>query len=144
MLVAIAANFVMLAAGVLGSFAGHSKVRWVWLVISCLAFLVMLHHGGFHAHRAAGNKDVRTRRFFGALSGLGFVAFALFPMYVLTFSFLILCVCGEIVIANSDILQLPRCGLPRFKDQRRCRDRASCYPGYPYAGSSGLLAFVGT
>jgi bacteriorhodopsin len=82
----------MLAAGVLGSFAGHTKVRWVWLVISCLAYLVLVHHGGFHAQRAAGNKDVRTKRFFAALSGLGLFAFALFPMYVehLTFSLLIL------------------------------------------------------
>jgi bacteriorhodopsin len=77
---AIAANFVMLAAGVLGSFAGHTKVRWVWLVISCLAYLVLVHHGGFHAQRAAGNKDVRTKRFFAALSGLAFFAFALFPI----------------------------------------------------------------
>lgn len=66
----------------LGTFAGHTAMRWVWLVISCLAFLVMLHHGGFHAQRAARGKDAQTRRFFGALSGSGFVAFALFPMYV--------------------------------------------------------------
>jgi bacteriorhodopsin len=70
----------MLAAGVLGTFAGHTRVRWVWLVIVCVAYLVMLHNGGFHAQRAARGKDVQTRRFFGALSGLGFVAFALFPM----------------------------------------------------------------
>jgi bacteriorhodopsin len=80
LLAAIAANFVMLAAGVLGTFAGHTRVRWVWLVIVCVAYLVMLHNGGFHAQRAARGKDVQTRRFFGALSGLGFVAFALFPM----------------------------------------------------------------
>lgn len=77
---AIAANFVMLAAGLLGSFAGHAKVRWAWLAVVCASYLVMLHHAGFHAQRAAGNKDARTRRFFGALSGLGFVAFALFPI----------------------------------------------------------------
>ena len=71
----------MLAAGVLGTFAGHRRVRWVWLVISCLAYLVMLHHGGFHAQKAVRNKDAQTKRFFGALSGSGFVAFALFPMY---------------------------------------------------------------
>ncbi|KAJ5389043.1 uncharacterized protein N7496_000111 [Penicillium cataractarum] len=77
---AIAANFVMLAAGLLGSFAGHTGQRWVWLTISCVAYLVMLHHGGFHAQRAVRNKDVQTRRFFGAFSGLGFCAFGLFPI----------------------------------------------------------------
>ncbi|CEJ55022.1 opsin [Penicillium brasilianum] len=77
---AIAANFVMLATGLLGTFAGHTKQRWVWLTISCLSYLVMLHHGGFHAQRAARNKDTRISRFFGAFSGSGFVAFALFPI----------------------------------------------------------------
>jgi hypothetical protein len=102
----------MLAAGVLGSFAGHTKVRWVWLVISCLAYLVLVHHGGFHAQRAAGNKDVRTKRFFAALSGLGLFAFALFPMYVehLTFSFLVLL--WEIAIANSDVSTAPSLQAP--------------------------------
>ncbi|KAJ5175729.1 uncharacterized protein N7482_001606 [Penicillium canariense] len=80
LVMAIAANFVMLAAGVLGTFAGHTRQRWVWLTISCIAYLVMLHHAGFHAQRAAQNKDAQTRRFFGALSGSAFVAFALFPI----------------------------------------------------------------
>ncbi|KAI2791952.1 hypothetical protein POX_b01981 [Penicillium oxalicum] len=77
---AIAANFVMLGSGLLGSFAGNTPQRWVWLTISCVGYLVMLHHGAFYAQRAAGNRDVKVRRFFGALSGTGFLAFALFPI----------------------------------------------------------------
>ncbi|KAJ5109618.1 hypothetical protein N7532_002263 [Penicillium argentinense] len=76
----IVANWVMLASGLLGTYAGHTKVRWVWLVVSCVAYLTVLHHGGFHAHRASLNKDAQTRRFFGALAGSTLTVFALFPI----------------------------------------------------------------
>lgn len=77
---AIAANWVMLAAGLFGSYDGHTRARWAWLTISCLSYLVILHHGGFHAQRASQNKDPQVKRFFGAISGLTFAVFALFPI----------------------------------------------------------------
>ncbi|KAJ5658933.1 Opsin [Penicillium longicatenatum] len=77
---AIAANWVMLATAAFGSFAGHTTARWGWLTLSCIAYLTMLHHAGFHAQRAAQNKDSMTRRFFGAYSGSAFFALALFPI----------------------------------------------------------------
>ncbi|KAJ5273779.1 Rhodopsin archaeal/bacterial/fungal [Penicillium angulare] len=77
---AIASNWVMLAAGLLGSFAGHTSARWGWLTLACIAFLTTLHHAGFHAQRAAKSKDALLRRFFGAFSGSAFVVFALFPV----------------------------------------------------------------
>ncbi|KAJ6084623.1 Opsin [Penicillium sp. IBT 16267x] len=80
LLSAIAANWVMLASAAFGSFAGHTSARWAWLTLSCIAFLTMLHHAGFHAQRAAQNKDAMTRRFFGAYSGSAFLALALFPI----------------------------------------------------------------
>ncbi|KAJ5224985.1 hypothetical protein N7468_006210 [Penicillium chermesinum] len=80
LLAAIAGTWVSLAAGYLGSFAEHTSVRWVWLTITCLGFLVSLHHGGFHAQRAARNKEAQTQRFFTALSGAGFVVSALYPI----------------------------------------------------------------
>ncbi|KAJ5531939.1 hypothetical protein N7494_008491 [Penicillium frequentans] len=80
LLAAIAANWVMLATAAFGSFAGHTPARWAWLTLSCIGFLTMLHHAGFHAQRAAQNKDARTRRFFGAYSGSAFFGLALFPI----------------------------------------------------------------
>lgn len=80
LLIAIVANFIMLAAGLLGSFAGHGRERWVWLTISCISYLVIVHHAGFHAHRAANNKDAQTRKFFGAVASSAIIALALFPM----------------------------------------------------------------
>ncbi|KAJ5632047.1 Opsin [Penicillium lividum] len=77
---AIAANWVMLASAAFGSFAGHTSARWGWLTLSCIAFLVTLHHAGFHAQRAAKTKDAQMRRFFGAFSGSAFFALALFPI----------------------------------------------------------------
>ncbi|KAJ5096417.1 hypothetical protein NUU61_005773 [Penicillium alfredii] len=80
LVIAIAADLVMLAAGVLGSFAGQTPQRWVWLVISCISYLTIIHHAGFHAQRAAGNKDAQTRRFYSSLSGSALVVLALFPI----------------------------------------------------------------
>jgi len=84
---AIAANWVMLASGLLGTFAGHTRARWAWLTLSCVGYLTVLHQGGFHAQRAAQNKDAQLRRFFGAFSGSTLAVFALFPMYVLYLRF---------------------------------------------------------
>lgn len=72
----------MLASGLLGTFAGHTQARWGWLTIACVAYLVVLHHAGFHAQRAAQGKDGQTRRLFGAMSGSSLGVLALFPMYV--------------------------------------------------------------
>ncbi|KAJ5313063.1 hypothetical protein PENANT_c018G04657 [Penicillium antarcticum] len=80
LLLAIVADLVMLSAGLLGSYASHGRERWVWLTISCIAYLVVIHHIGFHAQRAAKSKDARTRRFFGAVSGSAIVVLALFPI----------------------------------------------------------------
>jgi bacteriorhodopsin len=77
---AIAANYVMLASGLFGTFAGHTKARWAWLTLSCIGYLVVLHHAGFHAQRAAQTKDAPFRRFFGAFSGTSLIMFALFPI----------------------------------------------------------------
>jgi bacteriorhodopsin len=82
LLLAIVADLVMLSAGLLGSYANHSRERWVWLTISCIAYLVVIHHVGFHAQRAAKVKDASTRRFFGALSGSAIVVLALFPITI--------------------------------------------------------------
>ncbi|OGE49849.1 hypothetical protein PENARI_c019G04475 [Penicillium arizonense] len=82
LLLAIVADLVMLSAGLLGSYANHSRERWVWLTISCIAYLVVIHHVVFHAQRAARVKDASTRRFFGALSGSAIVALALFPITI--------------------------------------------------------------
>ncbi|KAJ5681375.1 Opsin [Penicillium maclennaniae] len=82
LLAAIAANYVMLAAGLLGTFAGHTKARWAWLTLSCIGYLTVLNHAGFQAQRAAQTKDAPFRRFFGAFSGASLVMFALFPITI--------------------------------------------------------------
>lgn len=82
LLIAIVAQLIVLATGILGSFAVHHRERWVWLTISCISYLVVIHHVGFHAQRAARVKDAQTRRFFGSLSGSAIAVLALFPMYV--------------------------------------------------------------
>lgn len=80
LLIAIVANLTMLATGLLGSFAGHGQERWAWLTLSCISYLVVVHHAGFHAHRAVNNKDAQTRKFFSAVASSAIVALALFPM----------------------------------------------------------------
>ncbi|KAJ5233269.1 uncharacterized protein N7469_005035 [Penicillium citrinum] len=79
---AILSHWVMLAAGLLGTYDGHTRTRWVWLTISCLSYLSTLHHAGFHAHRASSSQEAQVKRFFGAISGLVFVVFALYPIVI--------------------------------------------------------------
>ncbi|KAJ5121017.1 uncharacterized protein N7515_008978 [Penicillium bovifimosum] len=80
LLMATVANLIMLATGLLGTFAGHTRVRWVWLTISCISYLAVIHHVGFHAQRAAMNKDAQTRRLFTSISGSAIAILALFPI----------------------------------------------------------------
>ncbi|KAJ5782034.1 Opsin [Penicillium paradoxum] len=80
LLVAIVAQLIVLATGLLGTFAIHQRERWVWLTISCISYLVVIHHVGFHAQRAARGKDAQTRRFFGSVSGSAIAVLALFPI----------------------------------------------------------------
>ncbi|KAJ5876353.1 Opsin [Penicillium soppii] len=80
LLIAIVANLFMLATGLLGSFAGHGRERWVWLAISCISYLVVAQHIGFNAMRAASSKDAQTKKFFGSVAGSALVALALFPI----------------------------------------------------------------
>ncbi|KAJ5557985.1 hypothetical protein N7535_009477 [Penicillium sp. DV-2018c] len=80
LLMANVANLIMLATGLLGTFAGHSRVRWVWLTLSCISYLAVIHHVGFHAQRAATNKDAQTRRLFTSISGSAIAILALFPI----------------------------------------------------------------
>lgn len=81
LVVGIAADLVMLAAGVFGTFAGHKPERWVWFAISCIAYLTLIHHTGFRAQQAARKKNGQTRRFHGSISGSALAVMILYPMY---------------------------------------------------------------
>lgn len=80
LLIAIVAHLIMLTTAVFGIFSGHGRERWVWLTLTCISYLVVIHHIGFHAQRAAKSKDIQTRRFFGSVSGSAIAMLALFPM----------------------------------------------------------------
>lgn len=80
LLIAIVAHLTMLATALFGIFAGHGRERWVWLTLTCISYLVVIHHVGFHAQKAAKGKDAQTRRFFGSISGSAIAMLALFPI----------------------------------------------------------------
>lgn len=82
LLIAIAADFIMLGSGILGTYAGHSSRRWVWFTISAIGYLTTVYHISVHGSRAASNKDVQTKRFFGTLSGVMLFVKLLYPVYV--------------------------------------------------------------
>lgn len=79
---AIAANWTMLAAGLLGTYAGHTSKRWVWFTISAIAYLTTVYHVGVNGSRAAVTKDSQTRRFFGAISGVALFVKVLYPVAI--------------------------------------------------------------
>ncbi|RHZ53729.1 opsin family protein [Aspergillus thermomutatus] len=80
LLVAIAADYVMLGSGLLGTYAGHTSRRWVWFTISALGYLTMVYHIAINGGKAANNKDAQTRRFFASLSGVTLIVKVLYPV----------------------------------------------------------------
>lgn len=78
---AIAADYVMLASGIFGTYAGHAARQWVWFTISAIAFITVVYHIGIKGTRAASNRDAHTRRLFSAIAGVALVAKVLYPMY---------------------------------------------------------------
>ena len=72
----------MLSAGILGTFTPNRSVRWVWFVISCVAYLTTVYQIGVHGSRAANNRDSQRKRFYGILASVTLLAKVLYPMYV--------------------------------------------------------------
>ncbi|OJJ51756.1 hypothetical protein ASPZODRAFT_88482 [Penicilliopsis zonata CBS 506.65] len=78
--VAVAADWAMLGTGLLGTFAGHKNVRWVWFALSCISYMVLAHHIILHGQRAANNKDVQTKRFYGSMASVSLLVKVLYPI----------------------------------------------------------------
>lgn len=86
LLIAVTANLLMFATGLLGSFADHGARRWVWFSLSCVSYLVVVYQAGVNGQKAAVNRDAQTRRFFGSLAMVGLLVSALYLVYVPLFS----------------------------------------------------------
>lgn len=77
---AVVAEFVMLGAGLLGTFDGYTDRRWVWFAISCVGYLTVIHHMGFHGQRAARDRGSEAKKLFGTLVLAMLLVKALYPM----------------------------------------------------------------
>lgn len=86
LVLAIAADYVMLGAGVFATFVDAPAARWAWFTVSCIGYLALVYQVGLNGARAAGGKDGQTRRFFGSLSAVALLVWILFPMYVVLYS----------------------------------------------------------
>lgn len=87
LVIAIAADFVFLSAGVFATFTSHSAVRWLWFVIACVGYLTTIYQLGVNGSRAANDKEVQRKRFFGGIMGATLLVRVLYPMYVLPIVF---------------------------------------------------------
>ncbi|CEL06611.1 hypothetical protein ASPCAL09783 [Aspergillus calidoustus] len=77
---AIAADYIMLASGIFGTYAGHTSRRWVWFVISAISYITVVYHIGIKGSRAASTRENHTRRLFGAIATTALLAKALYPI----------------------------------------------------------------
>lgn len=80
LVIAIASDFVFLSAGVFGTFTNHSAVRWLWFVVSCAGYLTTVYHLGVNGTRAANDKEVQRKRFFGGIMGATLLVRVLYPI----------------------------------------------------------------
>ncbi|KAL5332838.1 hypothetical protein BJX70DRAFT_404182 [Aspergillus crustosus] len=77
---AISADYITLAAGIFGTYAGHTSRRWVWFTISAIGFITVVYHIGIKGTRAASNRDTHTRRLFSGIATVALFAKALYPI----------------------------------------------------------------
>merc|ERR1712187_819180 len=63
-----------------GTFTPNRSVRWVWFVISCVAYLTTVYQIGVHGSRAANNRDSQRKRFYGILASVTLLAKVLYPI----------------------------------------------------------------
>ncbi|KAL4907716.1 hypothetical protein BDW74DRAFT_112172 [Aspergillus multicolor] len=77
---AIAADWVMLATGLFGTYAPNTSRKWVWFALSAIAFITVIYHIGVKGTRASSNRDSHTRRLFSAIATVALLAKALYPI----------------------------------------------------------------
>lgn len=100
LVIAIAADFVFLSAGVFATFTSHSAVRWLWFVIACVGYLTTIYQLGVNGSRAVNDKEVQRKRFFGGIMGATLLVRVLYPMYALYITFVSLF--GEYLFNAND------------------------------------------
>jgi bacteriorhodopsin len=81
LLVAVAADLVMLVSGLTATFSRHHR-QWVWYTISCIGYLTLVYQIGVNGRRAASNKHEQTQRFFRVITGATLLVLLLYPMCV--------------------------------------------------------------
>ncbi|EEP77523.1 opsin 1 protein [Uncinocarpus reesii 1704] len=80
LLISVAANIIMFVTGLISVFGGHGGTRWAWFTISCLSYLTILYHTGFHGRRATLAKDNQTRAFYSSIAGYFLVLLLIYPI----------------------------------------------------------------
>lgn len=81
LVVAIAADLIMFAAGLTATFA-HDQRRWVWYTIVIIAFLTIGFQVGVNGIRSVRRGADQHRALFTSFAGANLLVFLLYPMYV--------------------------------------------------------------
>ncbi|EAS29357.3 opsin 1 [Coccidioides immitis RS] len=79
LLISVAANITMFVTGLISVFSEHGT-RWAWFTISCLSYLTVVYHTGFHGRRATLAKDNQTRAFYSSIAGYFLVLLLIYPI----------------------------------------------------------------
>lgn len=166
LLPAVASDMGMFVAGIFGTFAvsdssssfhppggegggSGAGVRWVWLAISSMSYLITIYMLGMHGQRAANaSKPDEGRRFYGGVAGTFLVVKAGFLVYVLppspvSFSLGLSFRPGGRVRGGMQLIYWDekssssrRTGA---KNEHRCRNDPLCDPRYLHSGNPGIL-----
>ena len=77
---AVAADVVMVLAGLFAAYGQGRAAKWGWFAIASLSYLVVVWHIGLHGFRLAKNKGAGVKRLFSSLAVYTLVLWTLYPM----------------------------------------------------------------
>ena len=79
-LVAIAADLVMILTGLFAGFGSGKGQKWGWYTWACIAFLVIVYQVGWNGRHAVAGKDQKTKAFVGGISAFTLILWTVYPM----------------------------------------------------------------
>jgi len=80
MLMAIAADLIMILTGLFAAFGTDGIQKWGWYTIACIAYLVIIWHLVLHGRQEAFAKSNKVGKFFAAISLYTLVLWTAYPI----------------------------------------------------------------
>ncbi|KAL8722280.1 MAG: hypothetical protein Q9181_007520 [Wetmoreana brouardii] len=79
-LVAVAADVIMILTGLFAAFTVDESPKWGWYAMACIAYLVVVYQVAINGRQTAKAKDNKTATFFAAIGGFTLILWTMYPI----------------------------------------------------------------